>query len=235
LYPAIFPSFSWVLSAGDLFPLNEQVTVRLTVQNPISAEASMRLNLQTLDAPGENASLGTFSSEPETHVHPEWQLVLDNGVVGEYSISFKLTTTAAGYTESPVYTLTLTNVEPEATPTSTVTPTAGENPTATTTPSATAVPPTATATEPQTDTPTSTPSLTFTPSPTATDTPSDEPCPGDCNGDGEVSVDELVLAVEMAMTNPGSCPAADVNDDGRVTIDEVVLAVSSAVNGCADG
>jgi hypothetical protein len=45
----------------------------------------------------------------------------------------------------------------------------------------------------------------------------------------------LVLAVEMAMTNTGSCPAADVNDDGRVTIDEVVLAVSSAVNGCADG
>lgn len=64
----------------------------------------------------------------------------------------------------------------------------------------------------------------------------DEPCPGDCNADGEVTVDELVLAVNVALelANPESCPAADRDGDRNVTVNEVIAGVRAALNGCAD-
>jgi len=60
-------------------------------------------------------------------------------------------------------------------------------------------------------------------------------CVGDCNGDGSVTVDELVLGVDIALgTIEGTqCPRLDRNADGKVTIDELVVAVSNALNGCA--
>ena len=59
-------------------------------------------------------------------------------------------------------------------------------------------------------------------------------CLGDCNGDGTVSVDELISAVNIALGNSGVavCLNADGNADGGVTIDEILTAVNNALNGC---
>ena len=59
-------------------------------------------------------------------------------------------------------------------------------------------------------------------------------CAGDCNGDGEVTIDELVLAVNIALGNRqvGDCLAVDLNLDFEVTIDELVSAVNAALFGC---
>ncbi|MBI3782076.1 MAG: beta-propeller fold lactonase family protein [Deltaproteobacteria bacterium] len=59
-------------------------------------------------------------------------------------------------------------------------------------------------------------------------------CAGDCNGDGEVTVDELVRAVSIALGEQASsgCVAADTNADGSVTIEEIIAAVNKALNGC---
>lgn len=83
-------------------------------------------------------------------------------------------------------------------------------------------------------TPTPTPRPpTRTPSPS----PTRGPCYGDCNADGSVSVNELVLAVGMALGqgDVSGCPAADVNRDHSVGVNEIVAAVGAALNGCAAG
>lgn len=61
------------------------------------------------------------------------------------------------------------------------------------------------------------------------------PCAGDCNGDFQVTVDELLTAVNIALGRQGvaNCTAADLNGDGVVTVDEIIAAVNSALNGCA--
>lgn len=81
----------------------------------------------------------------------------------------------------------------------------------------------------------STPSPTATATATATATPvpvSD--CPGDCNGSGDVTVDEIVRGVNVALngfTDP-PCPALDSDDNGSVTVDDLVRAINTALNGC---
>lgn len=59
-------------------------------------------------------------------------------------------------------------------------------------------------------------------------------CPGDCDGNGIVSVDEIVRGVVIAAggLDIGACTAFDVNGDGRVTVDELVAAVRRALEGC---
>jgi hypothetical protein len=59
-------------------------------------------------------------------------------------------------------------------------------------------------------------------------------CVGDCNGDGEVVVNELVKAVNIALgtTELGECTAADGSADGAVTVNELVTAVRNALEGC---
>ena len=66
-------------------------------------------------------------------------------------------------------------------------------------------------------------------------------CPGDCNRDGEVTVDELVSVVQVALasgTSPSSvdrmkhCLSTDVNLDYMLTLDELLMAVSRALGGC---
>jgi hypothetical protein len=59
-------------------------------------------------------------------------------------------------------------------------------------------------------------------------------CIGDCNGDGEVSVDELLTMVNIALgtADIASCVAGDANRDGTITIDEILAAVVNALNGC---
>jgi hypothetical protein len=60
-------------------------------------------------------------------------------------------------------------------------------------------------------------------------------CPGDCNGDGRVAVNELVLAVGVALEKSPlqSCAAVDGDADGTVRISELVTAVRRALEGCS--
>jgi hypothetical protein len=62
-------------------------------------------------------------------------------------------------------------------------------------------------------------------------------CPGDCRGDGEVTMDELVTGVRIALGEADllGCSVLDENDDGRVAIDELVRAIGSALAGCERG
>jgi hypothetical protein len=91
-----------------------------------------------------------------------------------------------------------------------------------------------------TATPTSTPiEATPTEAPTATATATQVPtparaCPGDCGSDGEVTVDELISGVNIALGVAAIdvCPVFDINNDSEVTIDEVLQAVNSALFGC---
>jgi hypothetical protein len=71
-----------------------------------------------------------------------------------------------------------------------------------------------------------------TPTPTATPVPST--CAGDCNSDGQVTVNELIASVNVALGSlPGStCLACDTNRDGMVSVNELVAAVGKALNGC---
>ena len=59
-------------------------------------------------------------------------------------------------------------------------------------------------------------------------------CTGDCNGDGNVTVNELIIMVNIALgTSPVSvCPAGDPNNDGQVTVNEIVAGVNNSLNGC---
>ena len=59
-------------------------------------------------------------------------------------------------------------------------------------------------------------------------------CTGDCNDDGQVTVDELLKGVNIALgTVPASdCVAMDVDHNGMVTVDELLAAVNAALNGC---
>ncbi|MEO8604083.1 MAG: hypothetical protein ABI629_16020 [bacterium] len=62
-------------------------------------------------------------------------------------------------------------------------------------------------------------------------------CPGDCSGDGEVTIDELITDVTLALNGIGdsACAvAADRDSSGTVTIDELVAAVNAALTGCPD-
>ncbi len=60
-------------------------------------------------------------------------------------------------------------------------------------------------------------------------------CTGDCSGDGVVTVDEVILGVNIALglSVPTSCGAIDGDSDGQVTIDELVSAVNGVLNSCA--
>jgi YVTN family beta-propeller protein len=76
------------------------------------------------------------------------------------------------------------------------------------------------------------------PLPTPSPTPTPMPgllCAGDCNGDGRVSVDEVLAMMEIAFGNAllESCPAGDANEDGVITVDEILTAVRHVMEGCA--
>jgi hypothetical protein len=57
--------------------------------------------------------------------------------------------------------------------------------------------------------------------------------PGDCDEDGGVDVNELVLAVLIAVgeADVSQCRSADLNGDQIVTVDEVLVAISVALGG----
>jgi hypothetical protein len=62
-------------------------------------------------------------------------------------------------------------------------------------------------------------------------------CAGDCNADGEVTIDELMRAVNIALglVDRRECIAVDVDSDGEVEIHELVGAVDLALDGCPVG
>jgi hypothetical protein len=57
----------------------------------------------------------------------------------------------------------------------------------------------------------------------------------DGDGDGEVTVAELIIMVNIALgsTPVTTCTAGDANGDGAITIDEIIRAVNAALSGCA--
>lgn len=59
-------------------------------------------------------------------------------------------------------------------------------------------------------------------------------CSGDCDGSGRVGVNELILALNVALgsSRVSACPASDADRDGSVTIDELVASVARSVSGC---
>ncbi len=58
-------------------------------------------------------------------------------------------------------------------------------------------------------------------------------CVGDCNGDGSVTVDELLTLSSIALGNAAAaCAAGDVSHDSRITVDEIVAATSAALSPC---
>ncbi len=63
-------------------------------------------------------------------------------------------------------------------------------------------------------------------------------CPGDCNRDRQVTVDEVLAAVQMGLAPDDAalakrCLAADTDLNYRATIDELVTAVNRALTGCS--
>jgi hypothetical protein len=61
-------------------------------------------------------------------------------------------------------------------------------------------------------------------------------CVGDCDGNGTVTIDEIVkgVSIDLGTVPVSSCPNFDRNGDGRVAIDEMLAAVNVALgSGCA--
>jgi cysteine-rich repeat protein len=59
-------------------------------------------------------------------------------------------------------------------------------------------------------------------------------CDGDCDGDGNVFIEELIRAVQIALDGEpvANCTAADRDGNGAVAVDELVAAVDAALAGC---
>jgi hypothetical protein len=86
---------------------------------------------------------------------------------------------------------------------------------------------------------TPTPTVTTAPNtPTATRTlpplPTLGPCFGDCDDDGMLTVDEIVLGIQIGLflADKDACDAFDIDGDGEVTIDELVKGIRAGVRGC---
>jgi hypothetical protein len=60
-------------------------------------------------------------------------------------------------------------------------------------------------------------------------------CVGDCNGDGGVTVDEIITGVNIALgsVEANACPSYEIN--GPVTVGGILTAVNEALNGCPAG
>ena len=124
----------------------------------------------------------------------------------------------------------------------TATPASTATPTVPSTALPTDMPPTATTSPGPIRTPTGTgagtptaPGGTATAEETAAPTATPLPvCRGDCTADGAVTVDELVLAVNIALgLRPSAdCPGLDADGSHAVSIDELIVAVGNALVGC---
>jgi hypothetical protein len=59
-------------------------------------------------------------------------------------------------------------------------------------------------------------------------------CVGDCSGTAGVTVNELIVMVNIALGTEGieECPGSDPNADGKVTVNEIILGVNNLLNSC---
>lgn len=164
--------------------------------------------------------------------------VTEAGLEGIFEIAqgcFMGTTGSVVLARLPTPTPTLTTTyTPSRTSTRTITATRTATATRSSTPTAThSVPPTPTpsVTATGTVTATRTSTATFTATPTATPTPA--PCVNDCNGDGQVTIEELVRGVAIGSgLSLSVCPAADPDQNGEVSKSELIEAVGRALVGC---
>lgn len=140
-------------------------------------------------------------------------------------------------TSTPTSTFTQTHT-PAGTPTATPSATASGTPSGTTTGTPTGTP---TTTATKTSPPTTTPVVTHAPTATATalpttlptPTPSAALCVGDCDGNGSVTVNELVVGVNIALgTDAVDDCRADADADGKVTISTLIAAVDNLLFNC---
>lgn len=178
----------------------------LTCVAPLRAEAPEGTYPLTLER--------LFAADPE-----------GNLLLGVRAVSGALTVDVDAPSATPTASPTATatpSPTPTRTRTATARPSATAAPTETAAPSPTATTP-ATPTEPASDTPSASPTRTETASPIPR-------CAGDCDGDGTVSIDELVVAIGIANGAAAldACRAIDANGDGAITIDEIVDAVVAA-------
>jgi len=62
-------------------------------------------------------------------------------------------------------------------------------------------------------------------------------CVGDCNGDGQVSINELIKGVNIALDRAPltDCPVFDADGNGSVAVNELITAVQRALAGCQCG
>ncbi len=67
-----------------------------------------------------------------------------------------------------------------------------------------------------------------------TPTPGAAVCFGDCNADDAVTVDEILVLIEIALGTQalGRCPAGDIDGDRMVAVNEILTAVGFALTGC---
>lgn len=59
-------------------------------------------------------------------------------------------------------------------------------------------------------------------------------CGGDCDANGNVTVDEIITLVNIALgvAEATTCVAGDLDTSGTVTVDEILIAVNRALEGC---
>lgn len=60
------------------------------------------------------------------------------------------------------------------------------------------------------------------------------PCVGDCSDDGTITVDEILIGVNVALglASMSTCPQFDIDASGTLTVDELVSSVDAALRGC---
>ena len=66
--------------------------------------------------------------------------------------------------------------------------------------------------------------------------PAGAACIGDCDAGGTVTVNEIIVMVNMALgTTPccATCAAADPHNTGQVIVTQIITAVNNALNGCS--
>jgi len=68
-------------------------------------------------------------------------------------------------------------------------------------------------------------------------TPIPGSCVGDCDASGDVTVDEVLMLVNIGLgfNVATACPAGDANGDNAITVDEIITAVRNGLEGCQGG
>ncbi len=184
-------------------------------------ELGHTLGLDHSDACGDSGQ-GTVMAAAMDIVHgPFFSLPQADDIAGGNAIYPQLPATSTPTpTSSPTVTFAPTSTRTAcATPQPTPTPqaTASATVTVSSTPVASATPTTA---------------LASTPSPTGTIAPL--PCVGSCDGQPDVTIDGLIIAVNITLgvAQLSTCPSFDANGDDAVTIEELVQAVANSLSGC---